>query len=133
MPFGLSYVGWIMLTFAPYAAVVRGLVGRPIGWWLALAFPALFYNFVIGQNGCLTAALLGGALLFIPTRPVLAGICLGLLTYKPQYGPLFPLVLIATAQWRVIFAAAATTLAIAAASLVVFGTNTWLAFFTGRR
>lgn len=129
LPFGMSYVGWVVLTFVPYAAVVRALVGRPIGWWLALAFPALFYNFVIGQNGCLTAALLGGTLLFIPTRPILAGICLGLLTYKPQYGPLFPLVLIATGQWRVIVTAAATTLAIAAASWFAFGSDTWLAFF----
>jgi hypothetical protein len=129
VPFGMSYVGWIALTFVPYAAIVRALVGRPIGWWLALAFPALFYNFVIGQNGCLTAALLGGTLLFIPSRPILAGICLGLLTYKPQYGPLFPLVLIASAQWRVMVAAAATTLAIAAASWLAFGSDTWLAFF----
>ncbi len=129
VPFGVSYVGWIALTFAPYAAVVRALAGRPFGWWLALAFPALFYNFVIGQNGCLTAALLGGTLLFIPRRPILAGICLGLLTYKPQYGPLFPLVLVATAQWRVLFSAAATTLAIAAASGLAFGSDTWLAFF----
>jgi glycosyl transferase family 87 len=129
VPFGVSYLGWVVATFVPYAAVVRALVGRPIGWWLALAFPALFYNFVIGQNGCLTAALVGGTLLFIPTRPILAGICLGLLTYKPQYGPLFPLVLIATGQWRVIFSAAATALALAAASWVAFGSDAWLAFF----
>jgi hypothetical protein len=129
VPFGVSYLAWVVATFAPYAAVVRALVGRPVGWWLALAFPALFYNFVIGQNGCLTAALLGGTLLLIPTRPVLAGICLGLLTYKPQYGPLFPLVLIATGQWRVIFAAAATTFVIAFASWVAFGSDAWLAFF----
>jgi arabinofuranan 3-O-arabinosyltransferase len=128
-PFGVSYVGWIVVTFAPYAALVRALVGRPIGWWLALAFPALFYDFVIGQNGCLTAALVGGALFFLPARPIVTGICLGLLTYKPQYGPLFPLVLVATGQWRAIFSAAATTATIAAASWLAFGTDTWLAFF----
>ncbi len=129
LPFGISYVGWVAATFVPYAAVVRALVGRPIGWWLALAFPALFYNFVIGQNGCLTAALIGGTLLFIPTRPILAGVCLGLLTYKPQYGPLFPIALIATGQWRVIVSAAVTTLVIATASWLAFGSDTWLAFF----
>src|SRR5258708_5636640 len=129
LPFGLSYVGWIIATFVPYAAVVRALVGRPIGWWLGLAFPALFYNFVIGQNGCLTAALMGATLLFGPTRPIVAGICLGLLTYKPQYGPLFPLVLVATGQWRVIFAAALTTVTIAAISWLAFGSGAWLAFF----
>jgi arabinofuranan 3-O-arabinosyltransferase len=129
LPFGVSYVGWIIATFAPYAAVVRALVGRPIGWWLALAFPALFYNFVIGQNGCLTAALIGGTLFFLPARPIVAGICLGLLTYKPQYGPLFPLVLVATGQWRAILSAAATTATIAAVSWFAFGSDTWLAFF----
>jgi len=129
LPFGVSYIAWIAATFAAYATMIRALIGRPIGWWLALAFPALFYNFVIGQNGCLTAALLGGTLFLLPTRPILAGICLGLLTYKPQYGPLFPLVLLATGQWRTIFAAAATTVTIAAISWLAFGTDTWLAFF----
>ena len=129
VPYVTSFVGWVIVTFIPYAAVVRALVGRPIGWWLAIAFPALFYNFVIGQNGCLTAALIGGTLLCIPTRPILAGVCLGLLTYKPQYGPLFPLVLVATGQWRVVFSAAATAAAIAAASWIAFGSETWLAFF----
>jgi arabinofuranan 3-O-arabinosyltransferase len=129
LPFGFSYITWIVATFAAYATAIRALVGRPIGWWLALAFPALFYNFVIGQNGCLTAALLGGTLFFLPSRPVVAGICLGLLTYKPQYGPLFPLVLLATGQWRAIFAAGATTVTIAAVSWLAFGTDTWLAFF----
>ena len=48
-------------------------------------------NALVGQNGFLTAALIGGTLYLIPIRPVLAGICLGLLTYKPQYGLLFPM------------------------------------------
>jgi hypothetical protein len=96
--------------------------------WLAIAFPALFYNSLIGQNGCLTAALIGGTLLFLPTRPLLAGLCLGLLTYKPQYGVLFPLVLLATGEWRVIASAAATATTISVASWIAFGTNTWLAF-----
>src|SRR4029077_14308485 len=48
--------------------------------------------------------------------------------YKPQYGLLFPLVLVATGQWRAIFSAAATTLVIAALSWLAFGSETWLAF-----
>jgi hypothetical protein len=128
LPYRLSFVAWVVGSAVPYAAVVRALVGRPAGWLLALAFPALFFNSIIGQNGCLTAALIGGALLFLPTRPVLAGICLGLLTYKPQYGLLFPLVLVATAQWRAIASATVTTLVLALASWLAFGTTTWLAF-----
>ena len=56
-------------------------------------------EFTAGQNGFLTAALIGGALGLLERRPALAGICLGLLTYKPQFGLLFPFVLIADRRW----------------------------------
>ena len=128
IPYRLSFVLWVIASTIPYAGVVRALVGRPIGWALAMAFPALFFNSIIGQNGCVTAALIGATLLFLPTRPVLSGICLGLLTYKPQYGLLFPLVLVATAQWRAVASAAVTTAALGVASWLAFGTETWLAF-----
>ena len=128
IPYRLAFVLWVVGSTIPYAAVVRALVGRPIGWILAIAFPVLFFNSVIGQNGCLTAALIGGTLLCLPTRPVLAGVCLGLLTYKPQYGLLFPLVLVATAQWRVVTSAAVTAIVLAVVSWLAFGTETWLVF-----
>jgi hypothetical protein len=86
-------------------------------------------NALVGQNGFLTAALIGGTLYLIPVRPVLAGICLGLLTYKPQYGLLFPIVLIAAAQWRVFVSAAVTAIVLAAVSWLAFGTESWQAFF----
>jgi hypothetical protein len=38
-------------------------------------------NTLVGQNGFLTASLVGGMLVLLPTRPILAGICLGLLSY----------------------------------------------------
>jgi arabinofuranan 3-O-arabinosyltransferase len=89
----------------------------------------VFNNTLVGQNGFLTAALIGGTLYLIPVRPVLAGICLGLLSYKPQYGLLFPLVLIAASHWTVFFAAGATAVTIAFASWLAFGTESWQAFF----
>jgi arabinofuranan 3-O-arabinosyltransferase len=64
-------------------------------------------------------------------RPVLAGVCLGLLTYKPQFGLLFPIVLIADRRWLTIFVAAAVALALAALAWLVFGTASWLAFLEG--
>jgi hypothetical protein len=65
----------------------------------------------------------------MPARPILAGICLGLLSYKPQYGLLFPLVLIAASQWTVFFTAGAVAVAVAFASWLAFGTESWQAFF----
>ena len=77
-----------------------GRHSRPAEWlFLALGFPAALWNITAGQNGFLTAALIGGTLGLLERRPALAGICLGLLTYKPQFGLLFPLVLIADRRW----------------------------------
>jgi hypothetical protein len=73
--------------------------------------------------------LVGGTLYLLPTRPILSGICLGLLTYKPQYGFLFPIVLIAASEWRVFFSASVTAVALALVSWLAFGIESWQAFF----
>ena len=47
---------------------------------------------------------------------------------KPHLALLFPLALVAEGRWRSIAAAAATVLALVAASLVAFGCGDWAAF-----
>ncbi len=128
-PYAAAFIGWVAISFLPYLAVMRAIVGRPFGLVLAAAFPVVFNNALVGQNGFLTAALIGGTLYLIPVRPVLAGICLGLLSYKPQYGLLFPLVLIAASQWTVFLTAAVVAIAMAVMSWFAFGTESWQAFF----
>jgi arabinofuranan 3-O-arabinosyltransferase len=128
-PYALAFVGWLSITVIPYLVVMRAIVGRSFGLILAIAIPATLNNIAVGQNGFLTASLVGGTLYLLPRRPVLAGICLGLLSYKPQYGLLFPLVLIATAQWKVFFSAAITAASVGAASYLAFGVESWAAFF----
>jgi hypothetical protein len=118
----------MVVSFIPYLAVMRGIIGRPFGWMFAAAFPFVFNNTLVGQNGFLTAALIGGTLYLLSVRPILSGICLGLLTYKPQYGLLFPLVLIAVSEWKVFCSAAVTAVLLAFASWLAFGTESWLAF-----
>jgi hypothetical protein len=108
---------------------MRGIIGRPFGWMFAAAFPMVFNNTLVGQNGFLTAALIGGTLYLLPVRPIVAGICLGLLTYKPQYGLLFPLALIAAGHWRAFISAGVTAVAIALVSWLAFGPESWHAFF----
>ncbi|ETR78411.1 hypothetical protein X566_12660 [Afipia sp. P52-10] len=131
LPYAFSYPFYAVASFIPYAGVMRGIVGRPVGWLLALSFPVVFANAMVSQNGFVTAALIGGTLLFLPTRPILAGVFLGLLTYKPQYGILFPIILIATQQWRTFFSASVVALLLAVLSWVAFGTDSWIGFFHG--
>ena len=128
LPYTLAFAGWVYASFIPYALAMRAIVGRGFGLLLAAGFPALFSNALVGQNGCLTAALVGGTLYWLPVRPVLAGICLGLLTYKPQYGLLFPILLIATQRWTAFVSASATALVLALASFLAFGLESWQAF-----
>ena len=128
-PYATAYVGWAAISFVPYLAAMRAIVGRNFGYLLAAAFPVVFTNTLVGQNGFLTASLIGGTLVLMPRWPILSGVCLGLLSYKPQYGLLFPLVLIAASQWRVFFTAAVVAILLAASSWVAFGTESWQAFF----
>jgi arabinofuranan 3-O-arabinosyltransferase len=128
-PYAVAFIGWVSASFVPCLAMVRAIVGRPFGLLLAVTLPMVFLNIHVGQNGFLTAALIGGTLYLMPARPILAGICLGLLSYKPQYGLLFPIVLIAASQWTVFFTAAVVAVVMAFASWLAFGTESWQAFF----
>jgi len=129
-PYSVAFAGWVVASLMPYLAVMRAIVGRAgFGVILAIGCPMVLSNGIAGQNGFLTAALIGGTLYLLPTRKILSGICLGLLTYKPQYGFLFPIVLIAATEWRVFFSAAVTAIALAFVSWLAFGTESWFAFF----
>jgi arabinofuranan 3-O-arabinosyltransferase len=128
LPFLAAAVTWLAATLAAYAATLYGILGGRAGIFLALGFPAALWNATAGQNGFLTAALIGGTLGLLERRPALAGVCLGLLTYKPQFGFLFPIVLIADRRWLTLTVAAVVAAALAALSWLAFGSATWLAF-----
>lgn len=134
LPFGaLPYYGalaaWTGPSFLAALAAVVAIAGKRIEVvLLTLAFPAAFLTFAHGQNAFLSAALFGGALVVLPSRPVLAGVLFGLLTFKPQLGLLIPFALLAAGQWRAILAASMTTLLVAGASAFLFGVETWQLF-----
>jgi len=144
MPYQLALIVWQGVTLALYLLAIRAIVppdprfavatlpASRGGIWLllALAYPAVFVNLGHGHNGFLTAALIGFALVILDARPILAGILFGLLAYKPQFGVMIPLVLLATGRWRTLFAAAATVAALIIAATLAFGMETWRAFFT---
>ena len=129
LPYLWALCVWMVLTFAGYSLVLRKIIPRTETFWPALAFPGAFANLMNGQNGLLAFSVLGGALLSLESRPLLAGAFFGLLSYKPPMGVLVPLALAASGRWRAFFAAAATAIALAGISLAMFGAETWRAFF----
>ena len=129
LPYTIAFAFWVFGTFLAYLAAIRAIVGNRDGYFLAAAFPAVVANFIVGQNGFLSAALIGGTLTFMERRPIYAGVLLGLLTYKPQLGILFPIALLASGRWRVFVTASLVAALIAAASWAAFGSESWQAFF----
>jgi len=139
-PYLLALAIWQGLTLLLYLAAIHAVLraaSRDAGaqpaddrlWLLlAIAFPAVFVNLGHGHNGFLTAALLSGALVVLDRRPLMAGMLFGLISYKPQFGLLIPLVLAASGRWRTIMAAAATVAALALATTLAFGPDVWRAF-----
>jgi hypothetical protein len=66
--------------------------------------------------------------LLLDRRPVFAGVLIGLLSYKPQFGIVIAPVLLALGAWRAIAAAAVTVVAMVLASVALFGLGPWWAF-----
>lgn len=129
LPYLWALAIWMALTFAGYSLVLRKIIPRTETFWPALAFPGAFANLMNGQNGLLAFSLLGGALVSLESSPLLAGVFFGLFSYKPPMGVLVPIVLAGTGRWRTFFAAALTAISLAGISLVLFGAETWRAFF----
>jgi hypothetical protein len=128
LPYLAALLVWLVATLIAYAASMTAILGSRAGIALALGFPAALWNVTAGQNGFLTATLIGGTLGLLERHPALAGVCLGLLTYKPQFGFLFPIVLIADRRFLTIAVATAVAALLGAASWLAFGTATWAAF-----
>ncbi|MBB4198479.1 hypothetical protein GGD83_002280 [Rhodoblastus sphagnicola] len=128
----LPYLGalalWQGLGLAAYLALLRNIMPWRRAALYGLAFPAVAISLMHGQNGLITAALMGAGAVLAPARPVLAGVCFGLVAYKPQFGLLIPLALLASNNWRALLAAGATVLAECGAATALFGVDIWRDF-----
>lgn len=130
LPFGLlpyisAYIAWCGASIALGVAACRTVLRR---WWtpiLVIFFPAAGLNIFAGQNGGITAALMLGGLGLLNRQPVWAGVLLGLISYKPQFGILIPLALAAGRQKVAFVAAALSVVGFATVSYIAFGTGPW--------
>lgn len=127
MPFGTAAVLWLTATGAAYATAIRAILkgGSIVP---AIAFPAVLVCALFGQNSLFSAALLGGSAATLDRYPVIAGVLLGVLTYKPQLALLAPLFLISARRWQALAAASATSLLMIVGATAVFGIESWRGF-----
>ncbi len=128
LPYVSAFIMWSATTLALYASAVAAIVERRVAFMVACAVPWVFVELVLGQNGFLTSAVVGLVLLHLEKRPILSGLLLGFLSYKPQFGVLFPLALAAGGYWRAFAWAAVGTLTWNGLAGAVLGFGTFGAF-----
>lgn len=127
-PYLVGYAVWSGATAIGYAYVIRPHIRDRLVYSATLASPAAYVAFITGQNGFFSAALLAAAVMNAKSRPIAAGVAAGLFMLKPHLGLLLPIAFVAGRCWRAALAAAATCLALGAASVVAFGVEPWLEF-----
>ena len=132
-PFGLLPY---LAALAVWLTISAGLMLAALRAWLpdrsliaaALLAPAAIFGVISGQFMFAAVAILLTVMRWRERRPWLAGLLLGLLTLKPQLGLFFPILLLATRNWRMIGGALITTLALALATALIWGPEVWTAY-----
>jgi alpha-1,2-mannosyltransferase len=130
LPYKLAYFVYLSLSGLAYFVVTRRLFPtiKPLH---IMGFPAFWYNLISGQNGLITAILLIGGLLFLARNQTVAGILMGLMSFKPQLCLALPVFLLLERRWLTILSGSITFAALAALSTLIWGPAVWGAFLTG--
>ena len=133
LPFLWSFTLWSLLGIAAFLYAVlhrRPTLADTCLIVLLLVSPILISNILFGQITLFAALAYIAAMRLLPTHPAWAGVCIGLLSLKPQLGLLIPFFLLAIGAWTTIATAAATTLVLASLSITLFGTGPWHTYLT---
>jgi Glycosyltransferase family 87 len=128
IPYLLAGAAWIAASFVLYEVAVYAIIPRPAAVIAAATPFFVAVNIDFAHTGFLTAGLMGLALAFMERAPWVAGIFLGLLTYKPHFGLLFPVALVASRNWRALGSATATAVVLGLAAATAFGYQGWASF-----
>ena len=128
LPYFVSLCVWLAVTMTLYLLMLYRTAPQRFTFFWALAFFGTFQNFFFGQNGFISAALLGSGFLLLQPSPFWGGMFLGLVSYKPHIAALIPLALVVGRQWKALGGAIISAAALALVSVLVFGWGIWQEF-----
>jgi hypothetical protein len=118
----------ILITLPLYLWATGGRNWRSPAMLFALVAPTTTIGIVCGQSSFLAAGLLAGGLRLAAGNPIVGGMLLGFLTYKPQLGLLVPVALVSARLWRTLAAAALTVSGLVILTTLLFGGAIWPAW-----
>ena len=137
LSYGWAVIVWTLISVSLYAAVCviawrwcPALRARgQLVFWLAVGSQAFFNLVSHGQTSSVAAALLVAMLSALwAGQPVLAGVALGLLAYKPQVGIAAAVVFALSRDWRVLLGATVGAAAELVLGWVHYGTPAMTAY-----
>jgi Glycosyltransferase family 87 len=133
LPLGVAYSLFTAGTLVAYLMTLRRLGGESFAPVLIVLFPAICITIACGQNGFLTATLIGLTCLGFQRRRALAGLPLGLMIIKPHLAIAFAVYTLVTRRWSTALVAIATVVTTSALATILLGPEVWLAFLGGMR
>jgi hypothetical protein len=129
LPYLVAFVLFEAVTFAVWLALATRIAGGGALAATALAaVPSVWWALGWGQNSFLSASLMAGGTLLLAESPFLAGLAFGALCFKPHFGVMLPVALLAGRQWRAIAGGACGVAALGALTTACFGVAPWRAF-----
>lgn len=131
LPIGAAYFMFTGASLCAYIFALRKISPAQYIWSIIAVLPAIMLNIRLGQNGLLTASLIGFSLSAFMRQRATAGLPLGLMVIKPHLALGVALMTCLSRRWPTISIAATTTTIILALTTGVFGISIWPAFFNG--
>jgi alpha-1,2-mannosyltransferase len=129
LPYLAAYLLWMAGTVALFVWAVIATCSRlPLCVFGALVAPVSVVSISSGQSGFLAGALMTAGIRLARPRPIVAGILLGLLSYKPQLGLLVPVALTSAGLWTTFVAAGVAVAGLALAATLAYGWAAWPAW-----
>jgi alpha-1,2-mannosyltransferase len=129
LPYVPALVVWTVVNLALLAWATRLIAIDRRAVVAACLSPAAVTMVTYGHFGGALAALAIFALTRGSQRPVLAGICLALISVKPQLAATLGLLMVLIGQWRAVAWSLPGAAAVIGLSIVLFGVTPWANFF----
>ncbi len=129
MPIGAAYFLFTTSSLIAFLSVLRRLVGTELFLITFLNIPALLLNVECGQNGLLTASLVGLFCLWYLEGKKIAGIPLGLMIIKPHLIAGIGVYLVLKREWQTLLIAGIVGIGCSLIATVLYGAGMWTHFF----
>ena len=124
-----AWLLWTLFTIIPLLLLLSIIYRHSLAVLIFLAFPGTFQNIIHGQNGFLTAFLIGAGLWLLNKKPIISGLLLGSLIYKPHFAILVVPALLAGRHYKALSGVTAAITLWIATTIILWGGAPWTAFF----